>query len=84
MAQAVPPVPRGLAYDLTQFLEALRLAVGGNSAITAPTTQAVVLAPVSATVQVAAELSPVPLSVTSADLAPVGVCPDGDSGLEPI
>ena len=84
MAQSIPPVPRGLARDMAIFLEALRMAIGGDRATTAPTAQAEVLSPVSAVTVLAADLSPVPLSVGAADLAPVSEPCACDMGLEPV
>jgi len=68
MAQAIPPVPRGLGLsrELINYLEALRLAVGGDSATTAPSAQARVLAPVATVITPRTILAPVSvgLSVT--------------------
>lgn len=52
MANAIPPVPRGLGLsrELINYLEAIRMAVGGDTATTAPSVQADVLGPVAALV----------------------------------
>lgn len=71
MTQAIPPVPRGLSYDLAQFLQALRLALGGNSATTAPAKQAEVLSPVATVTTTAPDRAPVIVTETITELDPI-------------
>lgn len=92
MTQGIPPVPvRAQIVDrvgrptraLTEFLQGLRLALGGDTATVSPSTQADVLAPVGLSVAARSMLWPVAVFSQGSDVAPVSVAADGNR-LDPV
>lgn len=93
MSTGIPPVPvRAQLIDaqgrptrtFLDFLQGLRLAVGGDSATVAPAVQATVLAPVPCLMAAVDALAPVSLSAYAQELQPVAVGAAAHGGVEPV